>query len=405
MPYDTCGRFRFTAYLDCDSTVLGQTHCVEAHVLPDSLCFDSIADMALIEVETLCEGDSIRFNLRNVGGGDMNNAAEYIVIEDDVMYMNAPFELGSGESIQFSRRANGLTYRLEAPRLPDSNGNDFVSSTIEGCGFGPGGTFSTGFVNQFTLFPGGGFTDIECRENIGAYDPNDKQALPVGYNAEHFIKPGTDIEYHIRFQNTGTDTAFTVVVRDTLSEWLDPASVKPGASSHDYQWELSGENVLTFTFEHIMLPDSNVNEAASHGFAKFLISQRPGNPLGTRIENSAAIYFDFNAPVITNTAFHTLGENFIRVVNDIDPEPSPARTRVLAYPNPFMERATLVVEGLTAEAGTFLLYHSDGRLARRLSFRGEQFELDGGGLPGGLYFFQVIVNGEMVGSGQLVVGY
>ncbi|MCB0565236.1 MAG: hypothetical protein KDD01_12745, partial [Phaeodactylibacter sp.] len=92
-------------------------------------------------------------------------------------------------------------------------------------------------------------------------------------------------------------------------------------------------------------------------------------------------------------------------VNDIDPEPGPARIRVLAYPNPFMERATLVVEGLTAEAGTFLLYHSDGRLARRLPFRGEQFELDAAGLPGGSYFFQLIVNQKMVGSGQLIVGY
>ncbi|MCB0596179.1 MAG: hypothetical protein KDD28_18975, partial [Phaeodactylibacter sp.] len=230
VPFDTCARFHFTAYLDCDSTVLGQTHCVEAHIFPDTLCFDTITNMALIEVETLCNGDSIQFNLRNVGDSGMNNAAEYIVIEDDVMYMTTPFELGAGEAIQFSRPANGFTYRLEAPRLPDSNGNEYVSSTIEGCGFSPGGGFSTGFVNQFSLFPGDGFTDIECRENIGAYDPNDKQALPAGYDDEHFIKPGTDIEYHIRFQNTGTDTAFTVVVRDTLSEWLAPASVKPGAS-------------------------------------------------------------------------------------------------------------------------------------------------------------------------------
>ena len=180
--------------------------------------------------------------------------------------------------------------------------------------------------------------------------------------------------------------------------------VKPGASSHDYRWALSGENVLAFTFDHIMLPDSNVNEAASHGFVKFLISQRPGNPLGTRIENSAAIYFDFNAPVITNTAFHTLGEDFIRVINDTEPAPGPARVRVLAYPNPFADRATLAVEGLEIESGTFLLYHSDGRLARRLPFRGEQFELEADGLPGGVYFFQVVVNQKVVGSGKLVVG-
>ncbi len=404
VPYDTCGSFRFTTYLDCDSTVLGQTHCVEAHILPDTLCFDTITNMALIEVETRCEGDSVRFSLRNVGDTDMNGPAQYIVIEDDVMYMNAPFELNAGGSLLFSRRANGLAYRLEAPRLPDSNSETYVSSTIEGCGFDSGGGFSLGFVNQFPLLPNDDFTDIECRENIGAYDPNDKQALPVGYDEEHFIKPGVDIEYHIRFQNTGTDTAFTVVIRDTLSRWLDPASVRPGASSHDYRWALSGENVLTFTFGHIMLPDSNVNEPASHGFVKFLISQRPGNPLGERIENSAAIYFDFNAPVITNTAFHTLGEDFIRVINDGNPGAGPARIRVKAYPNPFIDRATLSVEGLEIVSGTFLLYHSDGRLARHLPFRERQFELDAGALPGGIYFFQVVVNQKMVGSGKLMIG-
>lgn len=404
VPYDTCGRFHFTAYLDCDSTVLGQTHCAEAHILPDTLCFDSITNMALIEVEAQCVGDSIRFSLRNVGDAGMNNTSEYIVIEDDVMYMTTPFELGAGESLLFSRRANGRTYRLEAPRLPDSNNEEYVSSTLEGCGFSPNGGFSTGFVNLFPLFPNDGFTDIECRENIGAYDPNDKQALPLGYDEEHYIKPGTDIEYHIRFQNTGTDTAFTVVIRDTLSPWLAPASVKPGASSHDYRWALSGENVLSFTFDNIMLPDSNVNEPASHGFVKFLISQRPDNPLGERIENKAAIYFDFNAPVITNTVFHTLGEDFIRVVNDVNPGNAPARIRVLAYPNPFMEKATLVVEGLEVESGTFLLYQADGRLARRLPFRGRQFELEAACLPGGVYFFQLVVNQKMVGSGKLMVG-
>ncbi|MCB0584413.1 MAG: T9SS type A sorting domain-containing protein, partial [Phaeodactylibacter sp.] len=202
----------------------------------------------------------------------------------------------------------------------------------------------------------------------------------------------------------GTDTAFTVVVRDTLSPWLAPASVKPGASSHGYRWELSGENVLSFIFDNIMLPDSNINEPASHGFVKFLVSQRPDNPLGTRIENRAAIYFDFNPPVITNTAFHTLAEGFIRVVNDVRPGAGPARIRVLAYPNPFAEKATLQIKGLEAPSGTFMLYHSDGRLARRLPFRGEQFELEADGLPSGMYFFQVVVNQKMAGSGKLVVG-
>ena len=60
-----------------------------------------------------------------------------------------------------------------------------------------------------------------------------------------------------------------------------------------------------------MLPDSNVNEPASHGFIKFRIQQKASNPTGARIENTAAIYFDYNAPVLTNTTWHTIGNDFI----------------------------------------------------------------------------------------------
>ena len=66
-----------------------------------------------------------------------------------------------------------------------------------------------------------------------------------------------------------------------------------------------------FIFNNIQLPDSNVNEPASHGFVKFKINQRANNPLGTVIENKAGIYFDFNEAVITNSTHHVLGENFV----------------------------------------------------------------------------------------------
>ncbi|MFM7726501.1 MAG: hypothetical protein ACKO7B_07360, partial [Flavobacteriales bacterium] len=36
-----------------------------------------------------------------------------------------------------------------------------------------------------------------------SYDPNDKQATPAGWTEQHFITAGQDIEYRIRFQNTG----------------------------------------------------------------------------------------------------------------------------------------------------------------------------------------------------------
>ena len=132
---------------------------------------------------------------------------------------------------------------------------------MEGCnGVNPG------FVTIFPEDDGAPFISIDCRENISSFDPNDKQAFPRGYGSEHFIEKNTALEYLIRFQNTGTDTAFTVILKDTLSPWLDLYSVRPGAASHDYEYEILGQNIIKITFNNILLPDSNINELASHGF-------------------------------------------------------------------------------------------------------------------------------------------
>ncbi|MBK9515002.1 MAG: SprB repeat-containing protein [Flavobacteriales bacterium] len=107
------------------------------------------------------------------------------------------------------------------------------------------------------------------------------------------------IDYTIRFQNTGTDTAFLVVITDTLPQHLDPSTIRMGAGSHGFSWSLSGQGTLRWVFPNILLPDSNVNEPRSHGFVSFRI--RPYEPLlpGTTIENTANIHFDFNPPVVT----------------------------------------------------------------------------------------------------------
>ncbi|MFN9980226.1 MAG: hypothetical protein ACK53Y_09945, partial [bacterium] len=44
----------------------------------------------------------------------------------------------------------------------------------------------------------------------------------------------------------------------------------------------------------------------SHGFISYTIKLRKNLPVGHKIKNTAGIYFDFNAPIITNTAISTL---------------------------------------------------------------------------------------------------
>ena len=134
-----------------------------------------------------------------------------------------------------------------------------------------------------------------------AYDPNDKTArTSSGWSNElYFIDQDEWIDYTIRFQNTGTDTAFAVVVTDTLGAELDLSTFQQGVASHAFNVEFKDDRVVEWRFIDILLPDSNVNEAASHGLVDFRI--KPVMPLlpGTVIQNTANIHFDFNPPVIT----------------------------------------------------------------------------------------------------------
>lgn len=142
---------------------------------------------------------------------------------------------------------------------------------------------------------------------VGAYDPNDKLVKPAGFGQEGFIQQ-TDslLRYTVRFQNTGNFPATFVEIRDTLSQFLDIQTLKAGPSSHPYTLRVEEGERLIFFFDNIQLPDSASDPAGSQGFVSFTIEQKPGLALGTMIENSASIYFDFNAPVITPPVVNTI---------------------------------------------------------------------------------------------------
>jgi uncharacterized repeat protein (TIGR01451 family) len=308
-----------------------------------------------------------------------------------------------GEAYEYSFPANGSTYRLEVEQVPLHPGNSQPVSVVEGCGENDEGSFSTGFVNQFELGDTDEFIDIECREVVASYDPNDKHGFPRGYGEEHLIEPGTALEYLVNFQNTGNDTAFLVVIRDTISEHLDITTLRPGASSHAYTWDIDGDNVLVFTYENILLPDSTTNLEGSQGFVEYKIEQRNGLPLGTVIENRAAIYFDINDPIITNTTVHKLGIDFVEIISvALDLTLGGAKVRIA--PNPAQEYAWLTLEGWPAGARTLELFNSQGQTVLTQAFSGDQLQLNRAALQSGLYFFRIrTVEGHQA-SGRLIWG-
>lgn len=394
-----CSQFNIYFNVSCDAE-LGQTHCTQAIIFPNKPCDGNYLGAAL-EANGNCDeaSEQIKFTITNIGDEDMTEAKNYLVVEDVIMYMTEPFQLPSGESLEIDLPANGATFRLEVEQPDNYPWLNVTSTTVEGCGQNENGETTLGLVNAFSQNEAGPFIAIDCQENIGSFDPNDKQAFPRGVGEAHLLKENTDIEYKIRFQNTGTDTAFTVVVLDTLSEWLDLSSVRPGASSHPYSFQVLEGNVLEFRFSNILLPDSTTNEAASNGFLQFYAKQIPDNPHGTIIKNKAAIYFDYNEPVITNTVFHTIGELFVMVETE---ETISDNLQLKVYPNPFNRQTTFELPEATE--GTFLIYNMQGQVVHRANFSGNSWQLDSLDLPGaGLYTYEFKTKNSTTYRGKIVV--
>ena len=397
-----CGNFKINFYLDC-SAALGATHCVNAHIYPDTLCPNPTNwSGANIEVEALCENDTVFLSVKNTGTAAMAGPLEYIVVEDVIMLQipNNTFDLGIGEMHSLTPiLADGSTYRIEAEQEPGHPYPGDVAAAVEGCN----GINLFGLVNLFPMENPNPFIANDCQQNVGSFDPNDKQAFPTGYGDEHYIEQNTAIDYLIRFQNTGTDTAFKVVIIDELDPALEPASIRPGASSHDYQFELINGNTLRFTFHDIMLPDSNINEPASHGFVKFKAFQKPDQPLGTVIENEAAIYFDFNDPVITNTVFHTLGDHFIEVINDAHERPT-SLGELLTYPNPSLGDVTFQIPDAPQAKATFILHDALGKQLVFEPFSATNtYRFERGDLVPGVYFYKVEITGLGMYTGKIIL--
>lgn len=242
--------------------------------------------------------------------------------------------------------------------------------------------------------------DNELHHIIGSWDPNEKSCYAAGMDSAGNITTADSIlSYTIHFQNTGTDTAFNVYVEDTLSQYLDPATITPGASSHPYTMQLSGSGLVRFNFYNILLPDSNHNEPLSNGFVEFTIKTKPGLLPGTTIENTAFIYFDFNPAVVTNTTSNTI------ILNSPLSIPQNDLKEISAYPNPFDQSVTLTVPANYQNKNCeVVLTDVEGRIVTaQQKQNGNSIIIQRGQLDAGIYFCTIRCEGELIGNKKLII--
>ncbi|GAB3824178.1 T9SS type A sorting domain-containing protein [Hymenobacter jeollabukensis] len=233
----------------------------------------------------------------------------------------------------------------------------------------------------------------------GSFDPND---ITVNYSrlTPAQVAAGQPLDYTVRFQNMGTDTAFTVVVKDTLNfSKLNLNTLQLVAQSHNCIWSLSGQGELTVRFPFIGLPHRGQDVIRSQGFVRFRVQPRTTLAVGEVIPNHASIFFDYNSPVRTNTTTTTVALATAAVAQHQAPAWS-------AYPNPAADAITVSAEVPTAGAVGLELRDALGRPVRQQTLRtaaGSLREtLDLRGLAAGLYILRVTLPDGSVSSRQVV---
>lgn len=217
----------------------------------------------------------------------------------------------------------------------------------------------------------------------GSYDPNDKHGITSSRTSgdQYFRDQDTHIDYTVRFQNTGTAAAETVVIRDVLDTDLDITSLQVLGASHAFTPSFGEGRELVLTFNAINLPDSTADLLGSQGYISYRIKPDAGIMVGEIIENNAGIYFDFNPPIITNTATHV-----VEISTGIAPA---SRNEIQVMPNPANE--VLYVSTPTNSTGLLQVFTIDGRMMHVPATHRENLtELDVRDLAPGTYIMRTL---------------
>ncbi len=137
---------------------------------------------------------------------------------------------------------------------------------------------------------------------VGSYDPNDKRCIEGSVVGTSMI--GQYVHYIIRFENTGTANAQNIVVSDLIETLkFDISTLSPISGSHSFVTRITNTNKVEFIFENINLPFDNAN---NDGYVAFKIKTKSTLVVGNTFSNAASIYFDYNFPIVTNTATTTI---------------------------------------------------------------------------------------------------
>jgi hypothetical protein len=240
---------------------------------------------------------------------------------------------------------------------------------------------------------------------IGSFDPNFKEVSPQGIGTQGYIASKDSLlSYVIHFQNEGTYFAQNISVVDTLDADLDWTTLHPGYSDHSYTTTVSENGVITFKFANINLPwKQQYGDIMSSGMVTYTIKRKHNVAQGTQFKNSAAIYFDYNAPIITNTTLNTLNDVFA----SIEEKSKIDNSDVVLYPNPAADNLSIIINAKASNNGQVNVLDITGKILSSQDVNLENgknvINQNTNDLSSGIYFVQVKCNESFVTKKLVVI--
>ena len=90
-----CGVINIEVQVDT-SAILGQTHCVEVAITPDSLCVPTAWAGMFLDVNGTCYNDSIYFSIQNLSTTSSSTPRNYWVFEDNIIMRTGTVNVPNG---------------------------------------------------------------------------------------------------------------------------------------------------------------------------------------------------------------------------------------------------------------------------------------------------------------------
>ena len=230
---------------------------------------------------------------------------------------------------------------------------------------------------------------------VASYDPNDITEAHGGKIQYNQFSSNDYLYYTIRFQNTGTANAINIRLENTLDAQLDENSIRMVSSSHNYIMERVG-NQIVWKLDYINLVSNLQSEELSKGYVTYKIKVKPGFAIGDIIPNTASIYFDSNAAVVTNT-FNT---EFVAALAVSNFESS----NLVVFPNPAKNSVQINLQNTSETIDSILVADVLGKTIRRINnVSSNQNSIDVSNLSQGVYFITITTENNLKQVKKLVI--